>query len=488
MIIKEKSIGKKVLFVVILIILIALAILPIILREQSETEQEIDNLLYSLKPTSDSPEEFTLPVVVIDTNGQKLDETVEKEDKELNDQNVQIYKSSPRYKANFKLYNPKKPEKAEIDEKIELSLRGQSSLSKPKKQYYISFENEQEEEKKVGILGMPEHSKWIINGAYMDKSLIRNYLAYTLAAQVMDYAPRVKFVEVFVKTDNEELSYDKHYAGVYLIVEKIERDENRINIRKADERYKDVSFIIARDKIKSNDRVYDTYWEELQEDYIMGNDGIIRMRSVIKNIYPGNSAISEEYLTKVKQYINEFEGVLYSSEYKTSDKGYRNYIDVNSFIDMAMINEIFKNIDGCEVSTYFYKDIGGKLTSGPIWDFDLTLGNTTNEEVNEATGFRMVDTIWFNRLFQDSYFCDLYEQRYKELRTDIYTEENFNKIIDDAIALLGGATKRNMERWYPNSQISYEDEINNIKKFIHTRLNWMDENIKAIQRYEEILE
>lgn len=485
MIIKSRSLkNKNLIKIVSMIILIILLFYINFISYKSNGEIKEVSTNVSIKPAQDAPDDFTLPIIVINTNGEKINEQVNQVEKN----GVYLYEEAQKCNATFTLYNGNM-ESPEINENITINVRGQSSLSLPKKQYTINFK-EDDKEKNVEILGMPEDSKWILSASYTDKSLIRNYITYTLASQVMEYAPRVRFVEVFINDTNEELSYSKHYKGVYLVIEKIERGKNRINIQKADERYKDTSFIIARDKIKLKDNSYKSYWDNLLEDYIVGNDGIIRQRSTIKNVYPGPENLTDEYAIKIQDYINEFEGALYSSNFKNPTEGYRKYIDVESFIDMAMINEIVKNIDGCEVSTYFYKDIGGKLVACPVWDFDLSIGNSQIEEVNEPTGFRMVDTIWFNRLFQDEYFCDLYMARYEYLRKNTYSIENINNIIDDVTAKLKTAQEHNYDKWYSKDidSISYEEEINQIKEFLNKRLDWIDENIQSLQRYEEILE
>ncbi|MDD4282823.1 MAG: CotH kinase family protein [Bacilli bacterium] len=441
----------------------------------------------SFKPTDDTPSEMDLPILVIDTKGEIIKADAVGVPTNFKGTIINIYEPTSKYQSTFNLYENCDLNTPSISEDILINVRGQSSITSLKKQYSINFEVEENQKKDLSILGLPAHSKWVLNGAYKDKSLLRNYLAYSFGEDIMTYAPKSRFIEVFINDTNEELAYKKHYVGVYLLIEKIERGKDRVNIKKADERYNDISFIIARDKIKLNDTVYNTNWGSLEENFIIDLAGNVKLRTLISGSYPSSDKITDLYKEKIVNYLNEFEESLYSAYFKDSNKGYRKYIDVNSFIDFAMINEIFKNIDGGEVSSYFYKDVGGKLTAGPLWDFDLTLGNTEFVEVNEPTGFRIVNTVWFNRLFQDPYFCKMYKKRYEYLRNTIWTDKLIISRIEEASAYLENARIRNQNRWYLD-QTANEDEVKKIQSFIIERLAWIDKNIDNIKRYESVLE
>ncbi|GFN35680.1 CotH kinase family protein [Tepidimicrobium xylanilyticum] len=381
-----------------------------------------------------------LPIIVIDTNGQKIEAKKDYIETTINDRTMKIHYKSPKYQAKLKLYEPIdgytcicKEGSPTLETDILINVRGQSSLLNPKKQYTINFIDESGHENHLEILGLPKHDKWVLNGSYGDRSLIRNYLAYKMSAQVMEYVPRTCFVEVYLNDDlSNEITYESHYLGVYILTEKIEIGEKRINIKKNDDKYADISFIIARDKIKMGDPVLKTHWSQLEDDYIIDEYRNIHMRTVITVIYPGASTLTPELEERIVNYLNEFEYVLKSNYFNDRRLGYRRYIDVDSFVNFAMINEIFKNFDGGDVSTYFYKDIGGLMKAGPIWDFDLTLGNTTYESANEPTGFRMINTLWFDRLFQDPYFADryrkvLYPYYRKTIWTTVDIDEGFNR-------------------------------------------------------------
>ncbi|NLV88167.1 MAG: hypothetical protein GX021_02185 [Tissierellia bacterium] len=447
------------------------------------------------KANCSCPIDNNLPIIVIDTKGQKIVANQDYVETTINDRFMQLHDKSPKYSATLKLYEPIagytsicKEATPTLETDILINVRGQSSLLNPKKQYTISFRDENGEENHLEILGLPKHDKWVLNGSYGDRSLIRNYLAYKMAGQVMEYAPRTRFVEVYLNDNSsEEISYEDHYLGVYILTEKIERSQDRVNIKKNDNKYNDISFIIARDKIKVGDPILKTHWSQLEDDYIIDEYGKVRMRTVITVSYPGPSSLTPDFEKRITDYLNDFEYVLKSNYFNDRRKGYRRYIDVDSFVNFAMINEIFKNLDGGDVSTYFYKDIGGLMKAGPVWDFDLTLGNTAYEDANEPTGFRMINTLWFDRLFQDKYFADRYRKAlYPYYRKTIWTTENINKMIDEIVDELGPAINRNIDRWYIDYTIEdYFKEIDDIKEFLEKRLTWMDENIHLVKRILE---
>ncbi|UJF15413.1 CotH kinase family protein [Jeotgalibaca sp. MA1X17-3] len=438
--------------------------------------------------------QHNLPIMVIDTNGEEIEPSLERKEAEVNGMSRNLFLPTEKYAVQMKLYEPNLYSEQLLSQKITptlesdliINIRGQSSLKYDKKQYTIRLIDDYKLENAQPLLGMKSHDKWVLNGMYSDKSLIRNYLAYKMGRDIMDYAPDTRFVEVYLKDTDEDLNFEDHYRGVYLLTEKIERDENRIAIDKNSDEYKDISFIVARDKIKYGDPVLTTDWSTLEEDFVLDAMNNIKARTVFTTNYPSKSNMTDLFEQQIIDYINKFEYSLRSSNFEDTREGYRKYIDVDSFIKYAMINEITRNIDGGEVSTYFYKDIGGLLQAGPIWDFDQSLGNTPIEEANEPTGFRMVDVIWYERLFQDEAFAKRYKTMYKQYRNTIWSDRNVDKMIDEALLILGESTDRNRERWFPkDSKQDFNEEIEQLRVFLKKRLNWMDKNINLINRVKE---
>lgn len=435
-----------------------------------------------------------LPILVIDTNGQEIESNLEKKEIEVNGIMRKVNQPTKKYKASMKLYEPGlsgytiigQNESPTIESELIINVRGQSSLKYRKKQYTIRLVDEYDLKNPQALLGMNSHDKWVLNGLYSDKSLIRNHLAYKMGRDTMEYAPDTRFVEVYLNDTDGELNTQDHYNGVYLLTEKIERDPNRVSIEKNSEEYKDISFIFSRDKIKAGDVVLKSDWNLLEEDFIIDANNNVKVGTVFTTTYPSKKNMTDEYQKEIVEYINKFEYSLRSSHFENQREGYRKYIDVDSFIDFAIINEITKNIDGGEVSTYYHKDIGGLMNAGPIWDFDQSMGNTPIEEINEPTGFRMVNVIWYERLFQDEAFVKRYKTKYKQYRNTIWSDNNIDNLIDEAMLELGPSTDRNRERWYKeDSEQDYEKEVEDIRVFLKQRFDWMDKHINLINRIKE---
>lgn len=465
-----------------------------------ELKKEKSNQDLALK-NPELVDNYGLPMVVIQMPEGKTLEDLNEIEKVDNSSNLgeketalpggSVASKYPRVRLNcdLSIYTMEEGEyKIDTQEEILFGLRGQSSLTFPKKQFAVNFIDENGEEKNAEPLGFAQDNSFVLNGSYVDNSAIRNYLAYTISDEIVStYSPKVQYCEVYVLDDNNKVINDGSYQGVYLFMEKNTRGENRIDIKKNDEKYIDISFIIARDKSKIGDVKADTLWSKVQRSVIVKAGGIVVERSGLVVNYPDAEVLQEEDLKAIQEYINDFEYALYSSDFRDEKKGYRRFIDIESFIDYAIINEVFNNTDGGDVSTFFYKDVGGKLTAGPVWDFDLILGNTITSEVPTYDGFRMYNTVWFDQMFKDPYFVKRYKARYKTLRETVLSVEHLNEVIDEGLNELGPALERNRERWYTveagyKYDVDSMGEIEKIKEYLKNRLEWMDENLSILLR------
>ena len=248
-----------------------------------------------------------------------------------------------------------------------IKIRGSSSTTFPKKQYSFETWNGTGEDLDVSLFGLPEGSDWVLYAPYSDKSLMRNYLAYTWSDAMGEYAPRVVFCEVFLNTDDRVVK-ESDYVGVYLLVEKIRIDEDRIDIEEisggtAENPEVTGGVILKVDRSESDEYVFTSSY---------GQEMVVHK----PNLDELNSA-EKAYIVDT---INNFETALYGPDFADPEIGYAAYIDVESFIDEHIMVELMKNIDGYRLSNYFYFDDETKLTSGPIWDYNLSLETPTISE------------------------------------------------------------------------------------------------------------
>jgi hypothetical protein len=359
-----------------------------------------------------------------------------------------------------------------------INVRGKSSAGFAKKQYHFETWDEFDQDKDVSILGFPTESDWILQGPYSDKSLMRNFLSYKWSNDIGRYAVRTRFIEMFLNTDGGAISMND-YVGVYVFMEKIKRSADRVEIaglEPSDNTEPQISggYIFKKDKSDPGETVFHT------------SRGL-----EIRVVEPKIEDITPEQMDWLHNYLNEFESVLYGSNFMDPVNGYAKYIDVDSFIDHHFIVEITKNIDGFRLSTYMFKDRGGKINMGPVWDYNLSLGNANYLQGWIPSGWYYSqlgdgDYPWWRRLFEDPAFRQRYADRWFEFRENLLSNSRLLKNIEDTATLLNESQIRNFNRWHilgsyvwPNWFIAdtYYEEINWMSDWLEQRLNWMDSQI-----------
>jgi CotH protein/chitobiase/beta-hexosaminidase-like protein len=375
----------------------------------------------------------------------------------------------------------------------EINVRGHTSLRYPKHSYHFQTKQEGYGSRKVALLGLPKESDWVLYGPYSDKSLMRDVLGYELSNQIGRYAARTRFVEVFLNDSRGQLT-QRNYIGVYVFEEKIKRGKNRVAIEKLtpeDGTEPNISggYIIKKDHSDQVDNPDDSIpmlgrSTRRKESSFRSSHG-----SEFYYVEPNGDEITAAQKMWLRQYVNKFEQVLYSDNFKDPKTGYAAYIDPDSFIDHHLLVELSKDIDGFRFSTFYYKDRGGRLNMGPIWDWNLSFGNANAREGFNPEGWywsQLDDRqySWFRRLFEDPDFAQRYVDRWGELRTNQFAIVKILTRIDELAALLNEAQVRNFRRWrvlgrniWPNAFVgkSFSDEIGFLKEWIRQRIEWMDQ-------------
>jgi spore coat protein CotH len=357
------------------------------------------------------------------------------------------------------------------DGAIGIERRGTSSQFFAKKQYGLETLDEAGEEIDVELLGLPEESDWILYSSYSDKSLMRNNLVYQTATELGYYASRQMFVELFL---NDE------YQGVYVLLERIKRDKNRVDISKVKDGEITGGYLLEFQcgVGPDSDEVF------FQTSYYAKNNP-----SCVYIIqYPNDEDLTPERKAYISDYLERFEAALFGETFTDPAQGYAPFINTENFIDYLLVNELFKNPDVLNRSVYMYKDAEGKLELGPVWDFDIALGNF--DEGGTPEGFLLTNKPWSARLFSDPIFLAAYKERYKTLRQTTFSNATLNSKIDAMVSVLGKAADRNFQRWpilgtyiWPNRFVgdTYESEIAYLKEWLGTRLAWLDANMETLQ-------
>ena len=241
---------------------------------------------------------------------------------------------------------------------IKIEYRGSSSSLLAKKQYAFTPYDDQGEKVNVSFLEMPKENDWILNGLAYDPSFMRDFLSYKLSNLIGNYASRGRYCEVILNGD---------FQGIYVLQEKLKADDSRIDIKKIKET--DVTFPkLTGGYITKADK---TEREDVAAWSMPNSSG---WSSNLVHEHPKPTTVIPVQNNYIK---NEFETLAnYARQRNTSiTNGYPSVIDIPSFIDFIILNEISSNADGYEFSSFFHKDRNGKLRAGPIWDFNLTFGN-----------------------------------------------------------------------------------------------------------------
>ena len=361
-----------------------------------------------------------------------------------------------------------------------IHIRGRSSLEYRKRSFTLHLRDDAGQAAKAPLLGLPKESAWILYAPYPDKTLMRDVLAYELSAKMGHYAPRTRFVELFGSHSGGKLSR-RNYAGVYVLVEKIKRDKNRVNIAK-----------LTPD---DNSEPAITGGYLFKKDHSdKGKPGFVTSRgSHFFYCEPKATELTAPQRAWLSRYLNQFERALYGRDFKDPARGYAAYIDVDSFIDQHWIVEMTKNVDGIRFSNYLQKDRGGKIKMEPIWDWNLSFGNANGKqgwmpENWYAPQLSNGEYLWFGRLFEDPDFEQKYIDRWGVLRTNVFATSNVLARVDEIAALLNESQARNFKRWpvlgrhvNPNWFVgnSYQEEVAWMKQWIQKRLSWIDQQFHA---------
>ncbi|HLP51161.1 MAG TPA: CotH kinase family protein [Chitinophagales bacterium] len=373
---------------------------------------------------------------------------------------------------------------------IGIEFRGSSSGGAPKKSYGFETWDSAYNSIDTSILGMPAESDWILSASYYDKTLMRNVLSYYLANQTGHYASRTRYCELFV---------NGVYSGVYILMEKIKRNEERVDIAK------------LNPEDTTGDQLTGGYIVKIDKFTGSGGDGFYSdyppSNSPTESIffqyeYPKQEEIQQPQKDYINRYIDSFEHALFGADFQDPEIGFRQFVSEKSLIDYLFLNEMSKNVDGYRLSTYLYKDKyskGGKLRVGPAWDYDIAWMNADYCDAPVATGWAYnVGYVcagagmpaWWERLRQDSLFNQHLYCRWNYLRSNVLSFDSVLGYIDSTAAYLEEGQQRNFETWPILGQPTwpeptplpqtYAEEIARLKDWVNVRFTWLDQQFNAL--------
>ena len=454
--------------------------------------------------------------------GDPIDASTEPPDIEMNDLPYL------RVTTNETIQNePKVPGVLTVFERNELTFnstigieyRGSTSFRlSDKKSYGLETWDDQNNDVNASILGFPEEEDWILMGhvfrassnTIFDPTLMHHYIGYGLYASMGHYASRSKYVE---------LEVNDTYQGIYVFMEKLKRDNERIDIEKLSPTENSLpeitgGYILKIDKTAGGDvapdqplEYYNDNWADdarysseisFRSDYDI-NGNILSMapfdppyhtnqylETYFLYEYPKSDEITADQKNYIQSYIRDFETALLEDDFSSDNRTYTQYIDLDSFVDFFIINEITGNVDGYRLSTYLHKDRGEKLKMGPIWD--LNIGYNRQDRVPVTDWIANYNTyvsqdpwmvpFWWPRLLQDPIFRQKLKQRWQGLRQNEFsTLRVLDRVQSTADYLIeNGAIERNYERW-SGIFVDYTESVNGLKAYLENRLLWIDQQV-----------
>lgn len=365
----------------------------------------------------------------------------------------------------------------DVESAIRIRIRGNSSRNFDKPSYAIRLVTDGGENNPQSLMGMDAHHEWVLHGPWLDKTALRNYLFYNLSGEIMGYAPNVRYCELVV---------DGAYQGLYLLTESITagRDGARLQLNKTAKRSVFTGYLLRldhRNKYSEDIRSFTGYT-------------LLNADSSLEIMYPGHSNRDGALEEEIRQDFSAFEKALYSYDYDRSDYGYRAWVDVDSFVDYFIINEVALNTDAGLYSTYVYKDVNGLLQMC-VWDFNNACDNYFEDQMGYRFFF-MPWRLWYWMMVKDEDFTDRIISRYRELRQNILSDENLDRRIDGIEAFLEPALVRNDARWGDVSAqastllnppernlTSRGAAIGQLKGFLFNRCKWLDAHIETLRQY-----
>jgi hypothetical protein len=344
---------------------------------------------------------------------------------------------------------------------IDLKRRGSSSLAHPKKNYSLDLKAS------VPVLGMPAEKEWVMHSCYADKTCLRNLVTYWQAAKLFPWAPRTEFAEVYINND---------YRGLYLIIEKVKLGPNRVNLPPPDANNPGGTFIFKRDGNDSNPDWMSAVGDNVR--YFMAS--------------PKLKDLTLDWFNGLKNKMNTVEATFKPGSPTYNPAAYRDRYGQTAAIDFIISQEIGNNPDAYWKSMYQTLNRDGRVYMGPIWDLDLAYANYnpqpqfcgTNTWRLDAGGFQPISEMWHQPVFRQAF-----RDRYRDLRgRGVISRGAFDTLIDSMASRLALPRARDNKKWKTigvNIPIldecyvkpTYAEEVAELKRFIRTRIEWMDAKV-----------
>jgi hypothetical protein len=349
-------------------------------------------------------------------------------------------------------------------------VRGNSTAGFEKKPYRVKFE------KKRDMFGMGAAKDWIFLANYIDISLMRNWITFELAAHFGDkYTTSSQMVNLFI---------DGEYQGVYLVCEQVETGVNRVDIEWDElagppDDPADVGFLVEFGNPGFN-------WGDWSTKFIMTRSVKYKGRTyrndggeigVIK--YPNGDDCTNEMAAYLQEYVDKVNTAIFTRDWES----FSELCDVDSFVINFIVSEYMLSNDMGWVF-FFYKEPGGKLALGPIWDFDQSAGCSTHGGDTYKGWASGTPHSWFLALIEIDEFRSLVIERWMESYDYLHSVPD---IIQAKADECRADIDANFIRWdrligYPHWRSipkmdkfkTYDEHVDYLKEWLNNRMNWIE--------------
>ena len=331
--------------------------------------------------------------------------------------------------------------------------RGNSTWQMPKKPYAIKLSS------KAEVMGMPKHKRWVLLANWLDRTLLRNDVAFEIARKcpALPWTPRGEFVELYLN--------GKH-RGNYYLCEHIKIDKNRVNIDEIDEETPETDlsggYLLE----------FDTYSNaEINYFYTKHKNLPVTIKEPDEEVI---TSWEHPAYTYIQDYVNSVEEALKKGDYSEIET----LIDVESYAEWWLLYNLVGNLEpNHPKSCYMYKKRNGKLYAGPAWDFDCATF------IPGRKGALLTQVLWYGYLFKHDSFKSLVKERWTVLKPEF---EKVFTYIDEKAEYIRESNEINLEMW-PVTQnvnedidLSYDDAVNRMKEAYRERITELD---KVISNY-----
>ena len=391
-----------------------------------------------------------------------------------------------------------------FDGQLELiRARGNNTWFNDKKPYHIKLT------KKADLFDMGEAKTWVLLAGAADGSVIRNKLVFDMAKDLgIKYAQDSQFVDLYLNGE---------YAGNYLLTEKIQINENRIaisdlgkateEINGGEENLKKATPYLSEDEnrwgftdVRNPLDITGSYLME-RDNYFEEEPSAFRLQSGEKFSLASPSYATKEEIDYIADTMQHIENAILAEDGIDPETGkdYKELIDFDGLVYKYLFDEVTKCDDGWRGSNYFYKQpdsIDSKVYCGPIWDYDLSLGNAPEWFVGDEKPEGVIQTrlsTWYAALWEKEEFrvavIDTYNEIFKPYMLSMIADGGK---IDQNVEVVQQSANVNLLRWQWKKEISldlptYEDQITFLKYFIQKRLEYLDKVWNEGVVYHEVL-